>query len=85
MRRVLRISLKLGLIAAIGIGIAVVVKKLTAPPSDTAAPLEPWPPLSTETTTGTEAVEPVAEPAGTTGNGPAEEAATAEEPAPSGS
>jgi hypothetical protein len=46
-RRVFRITFKLGVIAAIGVGIAVVVKKLTAPP-EIPASLEPWPPLSTE-------------------------------------
>jgi hypothetical protein len=79
-RRVLRISFKLGLIAAIGVGIAVVVKKLTAPPADS-TPLEPWPPLSTETTTGTGADEAAGD---GNGSGPAGEAeAAAEEPAPS--
>ncbi|WP_334143401.1 hypothetical protein [Rhabdothermincola sp.] len=50
-RRVFRITFKLGLIAAVGVGIAVVVKKLTAPP-EVPASLEPWPPLSTETPAG---------------------------------
>jgi hypothetical protein len=53
MRRVLRLSVRIGVIAAIGVGIAVVVKKLTAPPADTSSSLEPWPPLSTDTTTST--------------------------------
>ncbi|MEJ5255216.1 MAG: hypothetical protein WHS89_07705 [Acidimicrobiales bacterium] len=48
-RRVFRITLKLGLIAAVGVGIAMVIKKLTTPP-EAPASLEPWPPLSTETT-----------------------------------
>lgn len=46
-RRVLRVTIKLGLIAAVGVGIAVVVKKLTAPPADSSS-LEPWPPLKTD-------------------------------------
>lgn len=50
-RKVFRITFKLGLIAAVGVGIAVVVKKLTAPP-EAPASLEPWPPLSTETPAG---------------------------------
>jgi hypothetical protein len=48
-RKFFRLTFKLALIAAIGFGIAVVVKKLTAP-ADTAVPLEPWPPLSTDPT-----------------------------------
>jgi hypothetical protein len=46
-RRLFRVTLKLGLIALVGVGIAVVVKKMTAP-ADTAAPIEPWPPLPPE-------------------------------------
>ena len=46
-RRLFRLTFKLTLIAAIGFGIAVVVKKLTAP-ADTPVPLEPWPPLQTD-------------------------------------
>jgi hypothetical protein len=41
LRRLLRLTFKLGLIALIGFGIAVVVKKLTAP-ADTPLPIEPW-------------------------------------------
>ena len=48
-RRLFRVTLKLGLIALVGFGIAVVVKKLTAP-ADTAAPIEPWPPLPSDPT-----------------------------------
>jgi hypothetical protein len=47
-RRLIRLTFKLAVIAAIGYGIAVVVKKLTAPPDGTSAPLEPWPPLDSE-------------------------------------
>lgn len=65
MRRVLRVSIRIGVIAAIGIGIAVVVKKLTAPPADTSSSLEPWPPLSTDigtsTSPGAETAEETAE------------------------
>jgi hypothetical protein len=49
-RRLFRVTFKLALIAAIGFGIAVVVKKLTAP-ADTPVPLEPWPPLPTDPST----------------------------------
>jgi hypothetical protein len=55
-RRVFRLTVKLGVIAAVGVGIAVAVKKLTAPPVDTSASLEPWPPLRTEPTTPAEPV-----------------------------
>jgi hypothetical protein len=47
-RRLIRLTFKLAVIAAIGYGLAVVVKKLTAPPDGTSAPLEPWPPLETD-------------------------------------
>lgn len=47
-RRVLRLTVKLGVIAAIGVGIAMVVKKFTQTPDLPAAPLEPWPPLATD-------------------------------------
>jgi hypothetical protein len=53
-RRVLRLTVKLGIIAAVGIGIAVVVKKLTAAPADSSGSLEPWPPLKTDASTGDE-------------------------------
>jgi hypothetical protein len=46
-RRLFRVTFKLGVIAAVGFGIAVVVKRLTAP-ADTSAPIEPWPPLPAE-------------------------------------
>jgi len=46
-RRLFRVTFKLGMIAAIGFGIAVVVRKLTAP-ADNAPPIEPWPPLTPE-------------------------------------
>jgi hypothetical protein len=47
-RRVFRLTIRLGLIAAVGVGIAIVVKKLTTPPeSPSTADLEPWPPLET--------------------------------------
>jgi len=41
LRRLLRLTFKLGLIALIGFGIAVVVRKLTAP-ADTPLAVEPW-------------------------------------------
>jgi len=79
MRRVLRITFKIGVIAAIGVGIAVVVKKLTAPPEDTTSSLEPWPPLSTDTPATSPVVESTeaVEGSGSTGEltGTAEEAA----------
>lgn len=53
-RRLFRLTFKLTLIAAIGFGIAVVVKKLTAP-ADTPVPLEPWPPLQTDPSVGASA------------------------------
>lgn len=40
-RRLLRVTVKLGLIAAAGFAIAVVVQKLTAPAESSGAP-EPW-------------------------------------------
>jgi hypothetical protein len=46
-KRLLRVTIKLGLIAAIGFGVAVVVRKLTAP-ADSPAGLEPWPPLQAD-------------------------------------
>lgn len=46
-RRLFRLIVKLGIIAGVGIGIALVVKKLTAAP-EPPAPLEPWPPLDPE-------------------------------------
>ena len=51
-KRFFRVTFKLGLIAAVGFGIAVVVKKLTAP-ADTAVPIEPWPPLPSQSPTPT--------------------------------
>jgi hypothetical protein len=45
--RLLRVTVKLGVIAAVGFGIAVVVKKLTAP-ADAPYASEPWPPLQTD-------------------------------------
>jgi len=45
MKRLLKIAIVAGIIVAI----AVVVKKLTATPDDSAASLEPWPPLTPET------------------------------------
>lgn len=47
LRRLLRLTFKLGLIALIGFGIAVLVRKFTAP-ADTPVPAEPWPPSQTE-------------------------------------
>jgi hypothetical protein len=44
MAQFFRTILKLGLLAAIGIGVALAVKKLTAPPP-LPDELEPWPPL----------------------------------------
>ena len=75
-RRVARITFKLGLIAAVAVGVAVVVKKLTAPPPAPAS-LEPWPPLATEAPAPTESVSTGAE--GSNG----EAATTSEETAPS--
>lgn len=49
-RRLLRVTFKLTLIAAVGYGIAMVVKKLTAP-ADTGMPMEPWPPLPSDAAT----------------------------------
>ena len=46
-KRLLRVTVKLGLIAAIGFGVAVVVRKLTAPAASPSAP-EPWPPLQAD-------------------------------------
>lgn len=60
-RRLFRVTLKLGMLAAIGIGVAVVVKRLTTPPAEPAVPLEPWPPLRTDTPSGSEASEAPAE------------------------
>jgi hypothetical protein len=47
MRRFFRLIFKLGLLAAIGVGVALAVKKLTAPPA-TPDDLEPWPPINPE-------------------------------------
>jgi hypothetical protein len=86
-RRLIRLTLKLAVIAAIGYGIAVVVKKLTAPPDGTSAPLEPWPPLESERTaessgaTASAAGEGDAEPVGSsvgTGQGSNGEAGTSD-------
>jgi hypothetical protein len=65
-KRLLRLTFKLAIIAAIGYGIAVVVKRLTAPPDGTSAPLEPWPPLDSErfSETGTTAASAVSDAAG---------------------
>jgi hypothetical protein len=67
-RRLLRLTFKLAVIAAIGYGIAVVVKKLTAPPDGTSAPLEPWPPLDEErlAETGTAGADAARDTAGET-------------------
>jgi hypothetical protein len=74
-RRVARITFKLGIIAAVAVGVAVVVKKLTAPPPPPAS-LEPWPPLAGDT--------PATEPTSTGAEGSNGEAATtSEETAPS--
>ena len=62
-RRLLRVTVKLGIIAAIGFGIAVVVKKLTAPAEAPYSP-EPWPPLQAD-----KAEEPVASAVGESSNG----------------
>lgn len=48
-KRLSRVVFRLALIAAIGYGIAVVVKKLTAP-ADDSAPIDPWPPLAPDST-----------------------------------
>jgi hypothetical protein len=45
-----RVTFKLTLIAAVGYGIAMAVKKLTAP-ADTGVPIEPWPPLPADAAT----------------------------------
>ncbi len=45
MKRFFRLLFKLGILAAIGFGIAMAVKKLTAAPEMADTPLEPWPPL----------------------------------------
>jgi hypothetical protein len=74
-RRVARITFKLGIIAAVAVGVAVVVKKLTAPPPPPAS-LEPWPPLAGDTP-ATESTSTGAE--GSNG----EAATTSEETAPS--
>lgn len=82
-RRVFRITFKVGLIAAVGVGIAMVVKKLTAPP-EVPASLEPWPPLSTETPAGSageQSAEPAEQAAVESSNG--EAASAVEETAPS--
>lgn len=47
MRRFFRLIFKLGLLAAIGVGVALAVKKLTAPPP-LPDELEPWPPINPE-------------------------------------
>ncbi len=47
MRRFFRLVFKLGLLAAIGVGVALAVKKLTAPPP-LPDELEPWPPINTD-------------------------------------
>lgn len=44
-RRLSRVVFRLTLIAAIGYGIAVVVKKVTGP-ADAPMPIDPWPPLA---------------------------------------
>jgi hypothetical protein len=51
-KRLFRVVFRLALIAAIGYGIAVAVKKLTAP-ADGPLPIEPWPPLAPEPTAPT--------------------------------
>ena len=45
MKRLFRLLFKLGVLAAIGFGIAMAIKKLTATPEMAEMPLEPWPPL----------------------------------------
>lgn len=51
-KRLFRVVFRLTLIAAVGYGIAVAVKKLTAP-ADGPLPIEPWPPLAPEPTAPT--------------------------------
>jgi hypothetical protein len=58
-RKFFRLTFKLTLIAGIGFGIAVVVKKLTAP-ADTPVPLEPWPPLQADPSAAASAAADVA-------------------------
>jgi len=53
--------LKIAIVAAIIVGIAVVVKKLTAAPDDSSASLEPWPPLTPDTSAVTDTVKDAAE------------------------
>jgi hypothetical protein len=65
-RRLLRVTVKLGIIAAVGFGIAVVVKKLTAPAESPYSP-EPWPPLQAER--AEEAADTVASTVGESSNG----------------
>jgi hypothetical protein len=66
-KRFFRVTFKLGLIAAVGFGIAVVVKKLTAP-ADTAVPIEPWPPLPTQTASPGPGAAPTPTPTNTNGD-----------------
>lgn len=51
-KRLFRVVFRLAVIAAIGYGIAMVVKKLTAP-AEAPLPVEPWPPLAPEPTAPT--------------------------------
>jgi len=51
-KRLFRVVFRLAVIAAIGYGIAMVVKKLTAP-AEAPLPVDPWPPLAPEPTTPT--------------------------------
>jgi hypothetical protein len=88
-RRLFRFTFKLGAIVAVGVGIAVVVKKLTAPPEDSSASLEPWPPLKTDETTGlasssTASGEKLEAPESQNGDGAAGNGEVEEETAPSG-
>jgi hypothetical protein len=55
-RRVFRLTVKLGIIVGVGVGVALVVKKLTAPPVDTSASLAPWPSLETDASAPAEPV-----------------------------
>jgi hypothetical protein len=57
-RRVFRVTLKLGIIAAVGVGIAIVVKRLTTPPEVAfERPDSPWPSVSVPS----QPAEPVAD------------------------
>jgi hypothetical protein len=79
--RLLRLTIRLGVIAGIGVGIALVVKKLTQTPSGPPAQLEPWPPLPQDPPTGAEAAAVAAEVAADVAEAAAEVAEEAAEEA----